>query len=190
MVLNGNTTVMAQDSVWFWCEVKGYPPLNFFWSCDRGTLVLEQGDSVMWRAPDSSGMALLRVVIVDALGDSATDSLAVRVTPRVKSFVYWEGAVKAGTSVFFGDSAPAGYRLNGQSRADTTGAIFLIFLDEVNFQQWRNGEEYQFLIKQPAYQVTPFYDTIPATGIYYLVIDNTRNFNDASFWVDIRLSSP
>lgn len=189
--IRGEVKVAAKDSVWFKClmENPGAGGLNFSWWCSKGRFADGTGDSVKWFAPESSGSALVSVRANDLNGDSAVDSLSVTITTRKVNFVNWDGAVKAGASVFFSDSAWAGYRLNGTTTADT-GNIFLIFFDSINFERWRRGESYQFRIKQPAYKTSPFYDTIPETGIYYLVLDNKNNFNDCSFRVNIRLTSP
>ncbi len=90
---------------------------------------------------------------------------------------------------FCADSAWEGYRLSGQSQADNRN-VYLLFLDETNFYRWQNQEEADFLIRRLADDSRPFYDTIPTSGVYYLVLDNGRNLADACFRVEIRLTSP
>lgn len=189
--IRGEAKVAARDSVWFKCAMDnpGAGGLSFSWWCSKGRFANSTGDSVQWFTPESSGSAFIKIKVTDARGDSAVDSLAVTITSRRVNFVNWDGAVKAGGSVFFSDSAWTGYRLRGTSTADT-GNIFLIFLDSSNFERWRRGESYQFRLKQLAYKGGTFYDTIPETGIYYLVLDNRNNFNDCSFRVNVVLTSP
>ncbi|MEO0019706.1 MAG: hypothetical protein ABIK47_03575 [candidate division WOR-3 bacterium] len=182
---------VARDSIWFKCVMAepGAGGLSFYWFCSKGRFADNERDSVKWYAPESSGSVFVKVKVKDARGDSAVDSLGVEIKPRTVNFINWEGAVKAGRCLFFSDSAWSGYRLSGESSADT-GNIFLIFLDSDNFERWLRGEEHRFRIKQPAYRTAPFYDTIPETGVYYLVLDNSHNFTDCSFRVNIRLTSP
>ncbi len=190
--LVGPDAVTVRDSAWFRCEVDGVvPPLTFQWLCNKGRLreVEDSRDSVQWFAPDSSGGAVINVMIVDSQGKSARDSLVVTINPLVKSFINWDGAVKSGGYFFWGDSGWQGYRLAGWSSGDT-GTTYLLFMDEVNFLKWREGASYQYLIRRWAYNRSPFYDTLPATGLYYLVIDNIRNNKDCNFWVVIWLTSP
>jgi hypothetical protein len=181
----------ARDSVWFKCEMESFGKggLKFVWSCLRGRFADSVADSVKWFAPDSSGSTLIKVKVTDQQGGTAADSLLIVVKPLTKSFINWDGAVKAGDFTFFFDSCWAGYRLRGNVSSDT-GNVFLIFLDSLNFQKWHRGEQYQYRIRQPAYRASQFYDTIPVTGVYYLVLDNTRNFQDCSFQVNIQLTSP
>ncbi|MGQ9707553.1 MAG: hypothetical protein ACUVUR_01590 [bacterium] len=183
--------ITVRDSAWFKCEMEspGKGSLVFRWSCSRGRFVDSTTDSAKWFAPESSGSVLIVVKVTDRQGDSAVDSLLILVNPLKRSFINWDGAVKAGNYVFFYDSCWAGYQLSGRSSSDT-GDVFLIFLDSLNFHKWRTGEQYQCLIRRPAYNTSSFYDTIPETGIYFLVLDNTRNFRDCSFQVNIQLLSP
>ncbi len=189
--ITGKGKVLSRDSVWFKCVMAepGAGGLSFCWWCSKGRFADNSGDSVKWFAAESSGMALIKVKVTDARGDTAVDSVLLRVNPRVVNFINWDGAVKAGSFVFFSDSAWAGYRLSGATSADS-GSIFLIFMDSFNFVRWHRGEDFSFRIKQPAYRTAPFYDTIPETGIYFLVLDNSRNFNTCSFRVNIILTSP
>jgi len=189
--LTGRTDLNARDSTWYRCEVEGFQSngLTFQWWCTAGRLVKIRNDSVLWRAPDSSGRALIGVEVTDRQGRKARDSLFVTVKPRVVVFAAWEGAVKGGNYVFCADSAWEGYRLSGQSQADNRN-VYLLFLDETNFYRWQNQEEADFLIRRLADDSRPFYDTIPTSGVYYLVLDNGRNLADACFRVEIRLTSP
>ncbi len=66
----------------------------------RGRLVKIRNDSVLWRAPDSSGRALIGIEVMDRQGRKARDSLFVTVKPRVVVFAAWDGAVKGGNYVF------------------------------------------------------------------------------------------
>lgn len=189
--LAGKTSLSAQESTWYRCEVegKGRSGLTFEWWCTGGRLLDIRGDSVKWRAPDSSGIAILGVDVSDQEGRKARDSLVVSVKPRVVVFAYWEGAVKGRSYAFCADTALAGYRLSGQSWSDTRN-VYLLFLDEDNFGRWQRQEEPEFLIQRFADDSRPFYDTIPTSGVYYLVLDNGRNLVDANFRVEIRLTSP
>lgn len=190
-ILGGSRTVTVNDSVWFRCVVEAQkkPALTFHWWCTAGNLSVTEGDSVRWVAPDSSGFATVGVAGFDTNGNETRDSIEVAIEPRSVTFVFWEGAVKAGDFVFFCDSARARYRLHGWSQADT-GSTYLLFLDEPNFLRWNQGQGCEFMIRRLAYISSPFYDTIPASGVYYLVMDNTRGLTDVSFRVEIRLISP
>lgn len=203
--LLGSEVISVRDSIWFFCEAETpvAEPLIFHWSCTRGRLIEksqklkvkkgERGarceDSVKWFAPDSSGRAVIRVTVVDSRPDSVSDSLVVTVNPLVRSFISWDGAVKAGGYFFWSDSAWAGYRLSGACASDST-PTYLIFMDESNFPKWREGKPYEYLIRRLAYNRSPFYDTISQSGRYYLVIDNIRSSKDCGFWVNIWLTSP
>lgn len=197
--LTGKEVVSVRDSVWVFCdaETPAVGPLIFRWKCTKGTLTFppivanrERGtDSVKWFAPESSGSAVISVTVVDSRPDSVTDSLIITVSPLVRNFINWDGAVKAGGHFSWGDSCWAGYRLSGWSWSESL-PTYLIFMSAVNFQKWQRGEPYEYLIRRPAYNVNPFYDTIPQTGIYYLVIDNSGSMKDCSFWVNIQLTSP
>jgi hypothetical protein len=187
----GNTRVQARDSCRFECRVEpgAKGPLSYQWWCSGGRLADSAAEQVTWYAPESSGQALVRVEVTDGLGRRAADSIVVEVRPRIVTFVNWEGAVKAGEAVHFSDSCLAGYRLSGTVRSDT-GNILLIFLDEENFYRWQRGETYQPRIRRLAYQGGPVSDTIPVSGIYYLVLDNTGNFADCSYRINLQLTSP
>lgn len=189
--LTGRTSLSAQDSTWYRCELAGArsEEVTFEWWCTRGRLLDISGDSVKWRAPDSSGMAIIGVEVLDQKGRKARDSLVVSVKPLVVTFAYWEGAVKGCSYTFCADTARAGYRLSGQSWSDTRN-VYLLFLDEDNFGRWQRQETTNFLIQRFADDSRPFYDTIPTTGVYYLILDNGRNLIDANFRVEIRLTSP
>ncbi len=183
--------VSAGDSVWLWCETERSvaAKLDFRWTCTRGKIVYTAGDSARWLAPESSGQAAVKVKVVDLYGNSSEDSVIVAVKQKSVVFADWEGMVKSGEYVFYFDSLQANYRLEGQCRGDT-GNTLLIFLDENNFYKWKNQIQYEFLIRKYIYNAAPFVETIPRTGIYYLVLDNTRTFTDCAFWVSVVLRSP
>ncbi|MGB9741539.1 MAG: hypothetical protein ACP5JB_00510 [candidate division WOR-3 bacterium] len=187
----GNSRVQVRDTSWFECRVEpgARGPLSYQWWCSKGRFAESGGAQVRWHAPESSGSVLIRVAVTDGLGRSVADSVVVQVTPRVVSFVNWEGAVKAGESVWFSDSCIAGYRLSGTVSSDT-GNIFVIFLDAENFYRWQRGESYQPRIRRLAYQAGLFADTIPVSGVYYLVLDNSRNFADCGYRINLQLTSP
>ncbi|MGQ9677727.1 MAG: hypothetical protein ACUVUD_00385 [bacterium] len=189
--VKGKTTVTVQDSSWYKCEVAapGFPQLLFSWWCTRGQLVSTSGDSVQWFAPESSGIAIVGVEVEGQRGEKVRDSLIVVVMPRVLVFASWEGAVKGGSYVFCADSALQGYRLSGRSFADSRN-LYLFLFDELNFLRWQNNEEFEFLIRRFVDDSSPFYDTIPTTGVYYLVLDNGRNFYEVNFSIEIQLTSP
>uniref|UniRef100_A0A7V3PUJ4 Uncharacterized protein n=1 Tax=candidate division WOR-3 bacterium TaxID=2052148 RepID=A0A7V3PUJ4_UNCW3 len=187
----GNTRVQVRDSCLFECRVapgaKG--PLSFQWWCSGGRFEAQRAERGKWYAPESSGTVSIGVEVTDGLDRKTADSIEVQVEPRVVTFVNWEGAIKAGESVYFSDSCIVGYRLSGTVRSDT-GNVYLIFLDEGNFYRWQQGLSYQPRIRRLAYQSIPLNDTIPVSGIYYLVLDNSGNFNDCSYRINIQLTSP
>lgn len=189
--VKGKTTVTVQESTWYKCEVAlpTISGLGFSWWCTRGRLVSASGDSVQWFAPESSGTAIVGVEVVDQKGKKARDSLIVVVKPRVVFFASWEGTVKGESYLFCADSAREGYRLSGQSYADARN-LYLFLFDELNFLRWQNHEEAEFLIRRFVDDTSPFYDTIPTTGVYYLVLDNGRNPYEVNFRVEIQLTSP
>lgn len=189
--VKGKPTVIVQESTWYKCEVAlpEISGLRFSWWCTRGRLGSVFGDSVEWFAPESSGTAIVGVEVVDQKGKKARDSLIVVVKPRVVVFASWEGAVKGESYFFCADSAWGGYRLSGQSFADARNLCLYLF-DGLNFLRWQNHEEAAFLIRRFVDDTSPFYDTIPATGVYYLVLDNRRNPYEVNFWVRIQLTSP
>lgn len=189
--IEGNTHPQVRDTCRFVCLVEpgARGPLSYEWWCSGGTVEERLGNGVRWRAPDSSGQEIVKVRVIDGRGRDTSDSIVVSVLPRVVSFINWDGAVKAGEAVWFFDSCLAGYRLEGSSSSDTT-SIFLIFMNEPNFRRWKNGEDYQWLIRRLAYRSGTFYDTIPESGVYFLVLDNTQGLCDCSYRVKIVLSSP
>ncbi|MEO0026014.1 MAG: hypothetical protein ABIK54_04575 [candidate division WOR-3 bacterium] len=189
--VEGKGQVAVLDTGSFVCRVEpgARGPLSYEWWCSAGVFGTQFDNQIQWRAPESSGVVLLKVQVTDGLGRKDSDSVLVRVVPRVVNFAVWEGAVKAGEAVWFFDSCPAGYRLQGQCSSDTT-TIYLMFLDESNFGRWQAGESYEPRIRRLAYQAGLFYDTIPAAGLYFLVLDNRQGLRDCSYRINVRLSSP
>ncbi|MEO0023405.1 MAG: hypothetical protein ABIJ93_06070, partial [candidate division WOR-3 bacterium] len=189
--VEGKGQVAVLDTCSFVCRVEpgARGPLSYEWWCSAGVFGNQFDNRIQWRAPESSGVVLLKVQVADGLDRKGSDSVLVRVVPRVVNFAVWEGAVRAGEAVWFFDSCPAGYRLQGQCSSDTT-TIYLMFLDEPNFRRWQANESYQPRIRRLAYQAGLFYDTIPAAGLYFLVLDNRQGLRDCGYRINVQLKSP
>lgn len=190
--LDGPTAVGVRDTARFRCAASQWRPgpLDFAWACSTGRLEWNEGHSVRWRAPETSGRALLSVTVSDSLGNSACETLRLSVRKRVVWPIIWDAAVKPRSYVHWADSMWAGYVLSGRSGADSANPVFLLVMEDVEFRKWASGLPAQYVVRRLCYKDGLFTDTLKSTGLFQLVIDNTLSPAETNFWVRISLTSP
>jgi hypothetical protein len=188
----GSRSVAARDSVDYVCRATDLYPerLTYSWSREGGRLGWDWGDSVRWFAPESSGRGLVRVTVTDGDGLSAADSIAITVRAETTGVLFWDGAVKGGAYQAWSDTVRAGYKLYGYCGSDT-GDIFLLVMDDLNFTRWAAGQSSSALLQRSPWSTNDTFSVhVGSTGLYYIIMDNTRDAADCNFWLSVWKAGP
>lgn len=191
-LIEGPTEVRVRDTVGFKCLVSQRQPgpLDFTWACSTGRLTWDWGYRVRWHAPETSGRSFLCVTAADSLGNTATETLRLLVTKRVVWPIIWDAAVKPYSFAHWMDSMWAGYVLSGRSGSDSTYPVFLLVMDDSEYQKWVSGEPAVYIVRRLCYKDGVFTDTLRSTGRFHVIVDNTQSPAETDFWVRISLTSP
>ena len=192
--VDGPRAVSARDSAGYTCQASDPEgqSLQYSWSCSRGEIARESANTMVWRTPSASDTARIFVTVRDDSG-SVTDSARVRVMKDTAVFIqWWDGAVKAGEFTSWRDSVVAGDTIHGWTGtvADTFGNVYVMVLDESNFQRWVQHQTPQILLRRVAYRADTFSLGIGTTDRYRIVLDNTENETDYDYWMYVVKVSP
>jgi hypothetical protein len=191
--VDGSRSVRARDSADYWCNASDpdYKQLSYSWTVEGGRLGWNWGRNVRWFAPDSSGEALVRVTVTDEDSLSASDSLTVVVRAETIGVLFWGAAVKSGDYVEWPDTIRAGYKLYGNIGSDT-GSIYFLVMDDSNFNRWVVHEPAVPMLQRLPYlkHSDTFSLSIPAFGVYHLIMDNTQGEEDYDYWINAWKAGP
>jgi hypothetical protein len=149
-------------------------PLSYSWTATAGVLLSTSGKTVGWTAPDHSGSALVTVVVKDSAGAADTSSGMVTVSPFVTTIIDWDSAVDARTFRVWHNNIPGGYTLSGSFSAGGQYITFLV-LDAANYTKWGFDSSFVGLVKIDSSAGSNFSAAIPATGLYHIILDNTKH---------------
>jgi hypothetical protein len=187
----GSRSVEAGDSDYYTCDVSdpAFKQLSYSWSQAGGRLGWDWGKTVRWFAPESSGDGVIRVTVTDGNGLSASDSVIVMVRAETTGVLFWDASVKAGDFRSWSDTVRSNYKLYGYCDSDE-GEIYLMVMDDTNFNKWVAGEPATWLLQCTTYSTHTFSISIPALGLYHLIIDNTRGVKDYSYWLNVWKAGP
>lgn len=185
--VDGTRAVHVGDSADYtcWASDPESKPLDYSWTATRGSLRFTWSRMARWFPPDSAGTDTLCVVVTDG-GDSAvTESVFVSVLHDTTTFIWWDGAVRAGAYREWPDSVQAGFTIAGRSTtvSDTLTQVFLSIYRESEFQAWVEGRSAQALFHRLAYQADSFAVPVTVTDRYHVVIDNTEGPSDYNYWL-------
>jgi hypothetical protein len=164
--------------------------LTYSWSCTRGRLSSTSGRTVTWTAPDSSGSALVTVTVRDNHGGSDVGNKSITINRITTTLVRWDGALQAGYYIEWHSTIAIGYRVSGNFSVDAHDINFLI-LNATNYTRWVNNQSYTALVEYSRSAGASFSATIPATGTYYIILDNTCSlFTDKFCHITVQKTTP
>ncbi len=188
---SGDTVVSANDSATYACNAWdwGLGPIRFHWSCSHGKLAWDSVPSVKWYAPESSGPAVIRVVVTDEDQLAVSDSVDVLVTKVTTTLINFGGAIKAGHFREWQDSLRLGYALEGNFLVDTNLVSFLV-LDDSNYWRWVNSQTYECLVARLFTRADTFDTVVPGTDVYHMVLDNSFGKLEKDFWLFVKTTTP
>ena len=190
--VDGSKSVEARDSVDYTCNASdpNLERLSYSWSQEGGNLGWNWGKTVRWFAPESSGKGVIRVVVTNEDGLSASDSLRVTVRAETADVLLWDGAVKAGNYQSWADTVRAGYKLYGYCGSDTSNT-YLMVMDDTNFTKWIAGEHAVPLLQRLPYNTKDTFSVlIGEFGLYHLLIDNTHGAKDCNYYLYVWKAGP
>jgi len=189
--IDGSRSVRARDSADYTCNARDpdWKLLSYAWSQEGGRFGWDWGKNVRWFAPESSGEGVIRVTVTDEDGLTASDSFTVTVRAETLGVLFWDAAVKAGDFWAWPDTVRAGYKLYGQCGSDT-GDIFLMVMDDTNFNKWVAGQPAVPLLQRLPYGKDTFSVRIAAFGRYHLIMDNTQGAEDYNFYLNVWKAGP
>lgn len=158
--------------------------LSYQWSASGGFLSSSQGSSVTWKAPDSTGVYVVRLSVTDKSKASDSGSVKVAVAPQVHTETIVDGSVLVVAPQFQDytvlvtpdmDSAVVTGRFTaiGGSGND----IKVLVMDGMAFTNWVNGHEVN--VNYASGQVTTgtFAVALHEPGTYHVVFDNRFSFS-------------
>jgi len=154
--------------------------LTYNWTCTSGSLSSASGASVTWTAPGTSGSSTVNVTVHDGRGGSDARGKSITVSAVTTTIINWDGQVAAHQALYWTNYIQSGFRISGNFSVDNYDITFLI-LDENNFDNWWNGNSYTYLVKVVQSAGSSFSATIPTTGTYYCVLDNTYSLFTPKF---------
>jgi hypothetical protein len=149
--------------------------LTYAWTCTAGSLSSSSGESVWWTAPAASGSATISVTVEDTQGSNDATSKTITVTPAVRTEVDWDGQVAAHQWTYWNVYIKSGYTVSGSFSVDNYDITFLV-LDESNYENWVNNNSYTYVVKVVQSAGSSFSAAVGASGIYYIVLDNTYSW--------------
>jgi len=165
-------------------------PLDYAWTCTAGILSSSTGQVVVWYAPGASGSATVSVTVRDGRGGSDTRSKTITINRVTTTVIDWDGQILAGYYVYWPEYFQAGYTVSGNFWVDYYDINFLI-LDAANYENWCNNQSYQYVVRISRSAGSSFSATIPTSGNYYVILDNTFSiFTDKFAHLFLQKTSP
>ena len=186
--IDGPKAVSANDSADYACQAWDAEgkPMTYRWSSSHGAFDPDTGKTVRWFTPDSSDSATIYVTVTDAGGGATTDSLRLAILADTVGLVFWDATVKQGLYHSWQDTIRAGHTMFGKCWPDSgRGATYLAILDSVNFALWLAHQNPDYLFRQLAYECDTFSLEISQTGVYHIMMDNTRGLADYDYWLSV-----
>lgn len=172
--ISGATSVYIRESVPLVCNASDpdNDSLTYTWTCTNGSLSASTGKSINWYAPGSSGSTTVSVTVRDGEGGSDSESKTITINPLTTTVIDWDGAIQAGYYKYWSENIESNYRIHGNFSVDAHDINFLI-LDESNYENWRNNNSYNYIVRVSRSAGSSFSATIPTDGTYYIILDNT-----------------
>ena len=189
--IDGSRSVQARDSAVYTCNATDPDSklLSYSWSQENGRLGWDWGETVRWFAPESSGRGVIRVIVMDEDGLTASDSISVTVRAETTGVLFWDASVKAGDFRSWSDTVRAGYELYGYCGSDE-GEILLTVMDDSNFTKWVAGKDAVRLLDQRPYDDHTFSLRISAFGLYHVIMDNRLGTKDYNYYLNVWKAGP
>jgi len=164
--------------------------LTYHWSCTNGTLLSSSGKTVNWKAPERSGTAIISCEVRDGKGGRDKMDKGVTIKPITITIINWSGYIEAGYAYHWERYIKKDWTIHGYfSVAGGEGIKFRI-LDATNFEKWRNGYEYKALVSTGWSSGTTFSAVIPASGYYYVILENWYTIYDKYVTLFVQITSP
>lgn len=190
--ISGPDAARVGDTVTLICDASDQDgdQLDYNWTCTSGTLLSSTGKKVNWLAPDASGTATVTVNVRDGRGGVDTRSKTISINRVTTTVIDWDGQIRARSSKHWTEYFPAGYTVSGNFWVDNYDINFLI-LDAANYENWRNNQSYQYVVKVSRSPGSSFTGTIHTSGDYYIILDNTFSiFTDKYAHLFLQKTSP
>jgi hypothetical protein len=137
----------------------------------------------------ASGAETIAVTASDSRGGKATRSVTLSVLPTTWTLAGWGGLISAGQyNCWFADIG-AGTRIHGSFSVDSLDISFLV-LDDRNWTKWLNSQSYVPLLEFDHTPGDSFSNTIPSSGRYDFVLDNTYSSADKQSHIYVEGTTP
>jgi hypothetical protein len=193
-VITGLTTVAEVEAgksavVTCTAEDPDDDTLSYEWSCSRGSFVLDSGPSARWNAPMASGADTISVAVSDGRGGEASKNVTLAVLPTTRTLAACDAVLLAGRYDCWFADIDAGTRIHGSFSVDSLDINFLV-LDNRNWTKWLNSQSYVSLLELDHTPGDSFSDTIPSSGRYEFVLDNTYSPIDKQVHIYVEGTTP